>query len=88
MKITPKKGFVLVSNQEIETQTKTGMIIIPGQEKKRTYLQLESDGEHYKKGDKVLITPYKSKMEIEENLFVIAEEDIMVSFVLDSESNP
>lgn len=79
MKITPRKGYVLVSNQEIENK-KTTAIILPGDEKKRAYLRVESEGEDYHEGDCVFAQPFKSKMQIEDNLFLIAEEDIVASF--------
>jgi len=81
MKITPRKGYVLVSNQEIENK-KSSSIILPGEEKKRTYLRVESDGELYHEGECVFAQPFKSKMQIEDNLFLIAEEDIVASFIL------
>lgn len=83
MKITPKKGYVLVSDQEIIQEKKVGILIIPDEDKKRTYLRLESDGENYKIGQCVFAQPYKNKMQIEDNLFLIAEEDILASFILD-----
>jgi len=82
MKITPKKGFILVSNQEIVEQKKPGALILPGEEKKKTYLRIESDGE-YRKGTCVFALPFKTKFQIEENLFLIAEEDIVASFELE-----
>ncbi len=83
MKITPRKGYVLVSNQELKSEKKEGSIILPTEEKKKIYLRVESDGEFYKKGECVFAQPFKSKMEIEENLFLIAEEDIVASFTID-----
>lgn len=83
MKITPKKGYVLVSNQDIVEEKKAGILIIPGEEKKKTYLRIETDGEHYIRGECVFAQPFKTKMQIEENLFLIAEEDIVASFTLD-----
>ncbi len=82
MKITPRVGYVLVSNQELENK-KNSSIILPGDEKKRTYLRVESDGKLYDKGDCVFAQPFKSKMQIEDNLFLIAEEDIVASFTLE-----
>lgn len=83
MKITPRKGFVLVSNQDMpEEEKKEGLLIIPKEDKKRTYLRVESDGEFYYSGQCVLAQPFKSKMQIDENLFLIAEEDIVASFTL------
>ena len=82
MKITPKKGFVLVSHQEIVEQKKSGLLLLPGSEKKKIYLRLESDGEQYKTGDCVLANPYKTKMEIEDNLYLIEENEILASLVL------
>ncbi len=83
MKITPRKGFVLVSQQDIVEEKKSDfLIIMTGEEKKRTYLRIESDGEVYKTGQCVFAQPFKTKMQIEENLFLIAEEDIVASFTL------
>jgi co-chaperonin GroES (HSP10) len=82
MKITPRKGFVLVSNQDIVEEKKIGTLIIPTEEKKKTYLRVESNGELYKIGDCIFAHPFKSKMQIEENVFLIAEEDIIASFTL------
>lgn len=82
MNITPRKGFVLVSNQDIIEEKKVGALIMPTQEKKKTYLRIESDGEFYFKGQCVFAQPFKSKMEIEDNLFLIAEDDIVASFTL------
>ena len=84
MKITPRKGFVLVSNQDIVEEKKIGTLIIPTEEKKKTYLRVESDGEFYKAGEFVFAQPFKSKMQIEDNLFLISEEDIVASFTLES----
>lgn len=83
MKIAPRKGYVLVSNQELKSEKKEGSIILPTEEKKKIYLRVESDGEFYKKGECVFAQPFKSKMEIEENLFLIAEEDIVASFTIE-----
>ncbi len=82
MKITPKAGYVLVSNQELETK-KSSSIILPGDEKKRTYLRVESKGVDYTTGQCVFAQPFKTKMQIEDNLFLIAEEDIVASFTLE-----
>ncbi len=82
MQITPRKGYILVSNQEIVEEKKIGLLILAGEEKKKTYLRIESDGEFYFKGQCVFSLPFKSKMQIEENLFLIAEEDIVASFIL------
>lgn len=76
MKIEPRVGYVLVSNQDIEKENKSKILTL-NEEKKKTYLRLESDGEFYKKGDCVFAQPFKTKMEIEENLFLIKEEDIV-----------
>lgn len=82
MKITPRRGFVLVSNQDMPEEKK-GSLIITGQEKKRTYLKVESNGENYSIGQCVFAQPFKTKMQIEENLFLISEEDIVATFTLD-----
>ncbi len=82
MKITPREGYVLVSNQDIVEEKSVGVIILPGEEKKKTYLRVESDGQFYDKGECVFAQPFKSKMQIEENLFLIAEDDIVASFTL------
>jgi co-chaperonin GroES (HSP10) len=82
MNITPKKGYVLVSNQDIVEEKKLGSLILPGEEKRKTYLKVESDGEFYFKDQCVFAHPFKSKMQIEENLYLIAEEDIVASFTL------
>ena len=83
MKITPRKGYILVSNQDIVEEKKVGTLILPGEEKKKTYLRVESDGEFYKQGQCIFAQPFKSKFQIEENLFLIAEEDVVASFTLD-----
>ncbi|MFA7192366.1 MAG: hypothetical protein WC089_03665 [Candidatus Paceibacterota bacterium] len=82
MKITPKKGYILVSNQDIAEEKRAGVIILTNEEKKKTYLRVESEGEFYHIGDNVFAQPFKTKMQIEENLFLIAEEDIVASFTL------
>lgn len=82
MKINPRSGYVLVSNQDIVEDKKAGSIIIPGEEKKKTYLRVESDGAHYTTGQCVFAQPFKSKMQIDENLFLISEDDIVASFTL------
>ena len=82
MKITPRKGFVLVSDQSIVEEKKAGSIIISTEEKKKTYLRVESDGEFYLRGQCVFAQPFKTKMQIDDNLFLIAEEDIVASFTL------
>ncbi len=84
MKITPRKGFVLVSNQDIVQEKKAGVLILTTEEKKKTYLRVESDGESYKQGQCVFAQPFKTKFQIEENLFLISEEDIVASFTVDS----
>ncbi len=81
-KIIPRKGYILVSNQDIVEEKKIGSLILPGEDKKKTYLKVESDGEFYTKDQCVFAHPFKSKMQIEENLFLIAEEDIVASFIL------
>lgn len=82
MKITPRKGFILVSNQDIEEEKKTGVLILPGEDEKKTYLRVESNGDHYLIGQCVFALPFKTKMQIEKNLFLICEEDIVASFEL------
>lgn len=82
MKITPRKGYVLVSNQDVQEEKRVGVIILTNEEKKKTYLRVESDGEFYHTGDCVFSQPFKTKMQIEENLFLIAEEDIVASFTV------
>lgn len=83
MKIVPKKGFVLVSHQDIvPPETKKPLILRLEEPKKKTYLRLESDGELYKIGDCVLANPYKTKLEVEENLFLIEENEILASIIL------
>lgn len=85
MKITPRKGFILVSQQDIVEEKKVGNLIIPGNEKKKTYLRVESDGEFYHIGDCVFTHPFKGgKMQIEENLYLVEEADIVASFTLES----
>lgn len=86
MKIIPRKGFILVSTQEIVQEKKVGSLILPGEEKKKTYLRVESDGELYHTGDCVFPHPFKGgKMQIEDNLYLVEESDIVASFTLDSE---
>lgn len=82
MKIEPRNGYILVSNQDMQEEKKEGKIILTGEEKKKTYLRVESDGEFYKIGDCVFAQPFKTKMEIEKNLFLIAEADIVAKFTL------
>lgn len=82
MKITPRKGYVLVSNQDIVEEKKAGSLIIAGEDNKKTYLRVESDGELFKTGDCVFAHPYKTKMQIDENLYIVAEEDIIASFTM------
>lgn len=83
MKITPRKGFILVSDQNIDPSEETvGKIIISLDKKKKTYLRAESDGDTYKKGDCLFAQPFKTKMQIEDNLFLIAEDDIVATFTL------
>jgi hypothetical protein len=82
MKITPKRGYILVSNQDIEPEKREGILILPGEDEKKTYLRVESDGDFYFKDQCVLALPFKTKMQIDKNLFLIAEEDIVASFIL------
>jgi hypothetical protein len=82
MKVIPKRGYILVSNHDIIEERKATTILLPGEDKKKTYLKVESDGEHYKIGQFVFAQPFKSKFQIEDNLFLIAEEDIVASFTL------
>lgn len=82
MKINPRNGYVLVSNQDIVEEKKAGILIIPGEDKKKTYLRVESDGVFYTTGQCVFAQPFKSKMQIDENLFLINEDDIVASFTL------
>ena len=82
MNITPRKGWILVSTQEME-EKREGMLIIPGEDKKRTYLRVESEGSVYTKGQCLFAQPFKTKMKIEDNLFLIAEDDIVASFTFD-----
>lgn len=81
MKITPRVGYVLVSNQDIVEEKKSALIL-PGEEKKKTYLRVESDGQFYNEGQCVFAQPFKTKMQIDTNLFLIAEEDIVATFTL------
>lgn len=85
MKVTPKKGFILVSNQDIVKEKKAGTIIMVNEEKNRTYLRVESDGEFYKTGECVLAHPFKAKLQVEDNLFIIPEEDVIA--ILEMVSN-
>ena len=82
MKVTPRKGYVLVSNQDIVEEKKAGSLIIAGEDNKKTYLRVESDGEEYRTGQCVFAHPYKTKMQIDENLYLIAEEDVLASFTM------
>ncbi len=82
MQITPRKSYILVSNQDIEEEKKPGSLILTTEEKKKTYLRVESNGEHYFTGQCVFAQPFKSKMQIDENLFLISEDDIVASFTL------
>lgn len=82
MKISPRNGYILVSNQDIIEEKKSGSIILPGEEKKKTYLKVESDGIYYTTGQCVFAQPFKTKMQIDENLFLISEDDIVASFTL------
>lgn len=82
MKITPKKGYVLVSKQEIVPEKKQGAILLIDEEKRKIYMRLESDGELYHNGDCVFTQPFSTKMEIEDNLFLMEEKDIVASFIL------
>jgi len=87
MQITPRKGYVLVSDQDIvEEKKKVSIILSAAEDKKKTYLRVESDGEFYKKGECVFAQPFKTKMEIEKNLFLIAEQDIIASFTLEAKN--
>lgn len=83
MKIIPMEGYVLVSNQELVDEKKQGLILLPTEEKKRTYLRTESAGKAFDKGEFVFAQPFKTKMQIEDNLFLIAEEDIVATFTLE-----
>ncbi len=82
MKITPRKGYVLVSKQEIIDEKKAGNILLITEDTKKVYVRLESDGEFYHNGDCVFTEPYSTKMEIEENLFLMEEKNIVASFTL------
>ena len=83
MKVIPKKGFVLVSKQDIVDEKKSpGGLILTSEEKKKTYLRLESDGDLYNEGDCVFSMPFSTKMEIEENLFLMEEKDIVAQIIL------
>lgn len=83
MKIIPKKGYILVSDQNIDQdEERAGKIILTLEKKKKTYLRVESEGQTYKKGECVFAQPFKTKMQIEDNLYLIAEEDIVASFTL------
>lgn len=82
MKIFPRKGYILVSDQDIVEEKKATAIILTGEEKKKTYLRVESEGEFFSIGDCVFAQPFKTKMEIDKNLFLIKEEDIVASFIL------
>jgi len=84
MKIIPNKGYILVSKQEIIPQKK-GSLIIPGQENKKTYLRVESQGEMYNIGQCVLCPSYSTQMPIEENLFLIEEVDIVATISLEDD---
>lgn len=82
MKVIPKTGYILVSEQELAEEKKPGALILLDEEKKKTYLRVESDGELYFINDCVLSLPFKTKMLIKDNLFLIAEEDIVASFTV------
>lgn len=82
MKINPRNGYILVSNQDIVEERKPGSLILTTEEKKKTYLRVESDGVHYITGQCVFAQPFKTKMQIDENLYLISEDDIVASFIL------
>ncbi len=87
MKVIPRKGYVLVSKQDIVEEKKSpGGLILTSEEKKKTYLRLESDGDLYNEGDCVFSQPFSTKMEIEENLFLMEEKDIVAQLILKKES--
>lgn len=82
MKITPRKGYVLVSKQDLVEEKKVGSIILPEEDNKKTYVQVESEGEVYSRGDSVFTLPFSTKMQIEDNLFLMEEKDIVAKFTL------
>ena len=82
MKIVPREGYVLVSKQEMFKDKKEKMLILTSEDKKKVYLRVESNGNMYRTGDCVFAQPFSTRMEIEENLFLIEEKDIVATFII------
>ncbi len=77
MKISPKKGYILASNYELPKEKK-GILILEDNTPNK-YMIVETDGEIYSHLDIIFPSPYKPKIQIDDNLFLIAEEDILAS---------
>jgi hypothetical protein len=75
MKITPKKGYILASNFELPKKN-TGILIIENKSEFKGHMKVESDG-LYSKGSIILPHPYKPKIPVDDNLFLIDEDDIL-----------
>jgi len=81
MNIIPKQGYVLASNYELP-QEKKGLLILKYPEECKGHMKIESQGVLYKEGQIVLPHPYKSKLQVGENLFLIEENDIIATVQL------
>lgn len=80
MKITPKKGYILASNYEFPIEKK-GILILEDNSQKG-YMIVQSNGEIYSHLEIIFPSPYKPKILVDENLYLIDELDVLASVQL------
>jgi hypothetical protein len=81
MKVTPKKGYILASNFEVPKEKK-GILLLKEESSHKGHMKVESMGVLYQEGQIVLPHPYKPKLQLEENLYLLDEDDIVATVEL------
>jgi len=81
MKISPKKGYILASNY-VMPKEKKGILILEEDNVPNKYMIVQSDGEIYSNLEIIFPSPYKPKIQVDDNLFLIDEDDVLASVEL------
>ncbi len=83
MQIIPKKGYLLLSVYEVQEEKKS-ILILNTESKKKGYMKVESSkADSYEAGDIVIINPFKSKIQVDDNTFLVDEQDVIATVVND-----
>ena len=81
MKISPKKGYILAANYEFPKEKK-GILILEEDNMPYKYMIVLIGGDNYLQHEIIFVSPYKPKIQVDENLFLIDEDDVLASVEL------